>query len=53
MQKANRSYQKDLASFQEARESNAQALIEDNDLGTADMPGGDKNWFCNLLSVKL
>ncbi|KAH6772648.1 C2H2 and C2HC zinc fingers superfamily protein [Perilla frutescens var. hirtella] len=41
--KAKRSYQKDLASFQEARESNAQALIaEDNNLGTANgstMPG--------------
>lgn len=41
--KATRSYQKDLASFREARESNAQALIaEDNNLGTADgspMPG--------------
>ncbi|XP_057787443.1 zinc finger protein ZOP1 [Salvia miltiorrhiza] len=39
--KAKRSYQKDLASFQEARESNAQALIGE-DLETADgssMPG--------------
>ncbi|KAL1534678.1 Zinc finger protein zop1 [Salvia divinorum] len=34
--KANRSYQKDLASFQEARESNAQALIDDLE---TDMPG--------------
>lgn len=45
-QKAKRSYQKDLASFQEARESNAQ------DLETADgssMPGGNKNWFCNFF----
>ncbi|KAL8541328.1 hypothetical protein ACS0TY_002540 [Phlomoides rotata] len=40
--KANRSYQKDLASFREARESNAQALInEDPDEGPGDgsMPG--------------
>ncbi|XP_042006444.1 zinc finger protein ZOP1-like [Salvia splendens] len=34
--KANRSYQKDLASFQEARETNAQALVDDLE---ADMPG--------------
>ncbi|KZV41156.1 WW domain-binding protein 4, partial [Dorcoceras hygrometricum] len=33
--KANRSYQKDLASFQEARDSNANALlVDDNDKGT-------------------
>ncbi|EYU37706.1 hypothetical protein ABFS83_02G031100 [Erythranthe nasuta] len=41
--KAKRSYQKDLATFKEARESNAQALVsEDNDEGTghgSSMPG--------------
>ncbi|PIN20454.1 Spliceosomal protein FBP21 [Handroanthus impetiginosus] len=41
--KAKRSYQKDLATFQEARDSNVQAIFaEDNDQGTGDgstMPG--------------
>ncbi|KAK4477055.1 hypothetical protein RD792_016257 [Penstemon davidsonii] len=34
--KANKSYQKDLATFQEARDSNAQALAEDNNQGIGD-----------------
>lgn len=54
-QKANRSYQKDLASFREARESNAQAIItEDPDDGPGQgstMPGGDKIGFLFFVLV--
>lgn len=50
-QKAKRSYQKDLATFQEARETNAQALVADDinqGINGSAMPGGDKFLVLNF-----
>lgn len=51
-QKAKRSYQKDMASFQQARDSNLQALaaLEDGEGTAGGFSGGTKNFEVMLLS---